>query len=132
MKSLGELRQEQENKISELNKKVGLFWAFSNKQFDENKTPLKEGEKYVSIGGGGYMPKGNVEEFLKGHKDIDKWYKAEVKNNKAEEKEIIYELYNHECFYTGDITTVVELFEGRYSEEKIRELYLKERKKERV
>lgn len=126
MKNIPELKQEREAKHSELFKKVGLFWAFSNEQFIENKTPLREGEKYVSIGAGGYLPKGNVDEFTKGMDEISEWYKSEIKKNKAEEKEIAYELHNHECFYTNDISAVVEMFEGVYTEKQIRLIYYKE------
>jgi hypothetical protein len=126
MKSIPELKEKEQAKLSELFKKVGLFFAFSNEQFTENKTPLKEGEKYVSIGAGGYLPKGNIEEFEKGMKEIKKWHKEEVKKNKAEDKEIIYELNNHECFYTNDLTDVLSLFKGTYSEERIKKLFYKE------
>jgi len=129
MKSLEELKQQEKNKHTELFHKVGLFWAFSNQQFQENKTPLKEGEKYVSIGAGGYLPKGNVDQFLKGMEDIKKWYNGEIKKNKSEEAEIIYELYNHECFYTNDISDVIEMFEGTYTREQIIKAYYKEMKK---
>ena len=50
MKTLIEIKKEYEEKRTEFFKDCGLFWAFSNKQFFENKTPLQEGEKYVSIG----------------------------------------------------------------------------------
>jgi hypothetical protein len=129
MKSVAELKEERQNKNSELFNKVGLFWAFSNEQFNTSKTPLKEGEKYVSIGAGGYLPKGNVDELLKGLEEIKKWYNGEIKKNKAEEAEIIYELHNHECFYTNDITDVVEMFKDTYSEDLIIKIYCKERKK---
>ena len=129
MKTVAELNQERQNKNSELFKNVGLFFAFSNEQFEKNKTPLKEGEKYVAIGAGGYLPKGNVEAFTKGLKEIEKWYKGEIKKNKAEEAEIAYELHNHECFYTNDITVVCELFEGTYTKEQILKVYYKELKK---
>lgn len=132
MKTIPELKKERENKNSELFKKVGLFFAFSNEQFDKNKTSLKEGEKYVSIGYGGYLPKSNVEEFSKGMKKIDTWYKGEIKKNKSEEKEIAYELYNHECFYTNDITDVVSMFDGTYTESQILKVFYKEAKKAKV
>ena len=132
MKTISELKNERENKNSELFDKVGLFFAFSNEQFQTNKTPLKEGEKYVSIGAGGYLPKGNVDAFLKGMEEIGKWYKGEVKSNKAEEKEIVYELHNHECFYTNDITDVVEMFAGTYTEEQITKIFYKELQKVNV
>ena len=56
MKNYPEIRQVAEVKRTELYTNCGLFFAFSNEQFTENKTPLKEGEKYVSIGAGGYLP----------------------------------------------------------------------------
>jgi hypothetical protein len=130
MKSISELKEERQAKNSELFEKVGLFFAFSDEQFQKNKTPLKDGEKYVAIGAGGYLPKGNVDEFLKGMEEINDWYKGEIKSNKAENKEIVYELNNHECFYTNDLTSVYELFEGVYTKEQIKSAYIKEIRKE--
>jgi hypothetical protein len=129
MKSISELQNIRQSKNSELFEKVGLFFAFSNEQFAKNKTPLKEGDKYVSIGAGGYLPKSNIGDFRNGLKEIEKWYRGEIKQNKSEKDEIIYELYNHECFYTGDIATVVELFAGTYTEGQINEIFLKEKLK---
>jgi hypothetical protein len=104
MKSVAELKEERQNKNSELFNKVGLFWAFSNEQFNTSKTPLKEGEKYVSIGAGGYLPKSQVDNFLKGMETISKWEKSEIKKQKdGKESHILYELQNYECFYTNHI-----------------------------
>jgi len=129
MKTVAELKEERQEKNSELFNKVGLFWAFSNEQFEEGKTPLKEGDKYVSIGMGGYLPKSNVEAFTSGLEEIKKWYNEEIKKNKAEKAEIIYELNNHECFYTHDISGVVSMFAGTYTEEEIIAVFVKELKK---
>ena len=112
---------------TELFEKCGVFFAFSDKQFDENKTPLKEGEKYVSIGGGGYMPKGSIKAFEEGMKAINSYGKQKVKKGNLQETEILYELQNHECFYTGDISDVVDLFEGTYTVKQIRDVYNKHR-----
>jgi hypothetical protein len=104
MKTIQEIKKEGQDKLTELFNECGVFFAFSNEQFQENKTPLKEGEKYVSMGAGGYLPKGNVQTYLDGHKAITKWEKAEIKAAKeGKEQHILYELQNHECFYTGDI-----------------------------
>jgi len=47
---------------------VGIFWAFSNEQFDEGKAkyPLEDGVKYQSIGAGGYFAGQHKEEFVTG------------------------------------------------------------------
>jgi len=130
MKTVTELKQEKQDRYNNLIHEVGMFFAFSNEQFEKNKTPLKEGEKYVSLGAGGYMPKGNVTQWLSGCKEIEKWYKTQVKASKNEEQEILYELRNHECFYTGDWTEAVTALPN-YTEEQIRVVYCKHCKKER-
>ena len=109
-------------------KECGLFFAFSEKQFAESKTPLQEGDKYVSIGGGGYLPKSNIERFTSGMEEIRKWKQSEIKRTKSEVKEIEYQLSNHECYYTGDISPVVDMFAGVYSKTMIRQIYAKNRK----
>jgi hypothetical protein len=121
------IKKEKQKMTTELFEKCGVFFAFSDKQFDENKTPLKEGEKYVSIGGGGYMPKGSIKAFEEGMKAINSYGKQKVKKSNLQETEILYELQNHECFYTGDISDVVDLFEGTYTVKQIRDVYNKYR-----
>jgi len=105
-----EIKHEEGERVGELSTRVGLFWAFSNEQFEKNKTPLQEGDKYVSIGAGGFVPRSQVDTFIQGMKDIETWKKEEVKKNKAEqERTILYELNNYECFYTGDIEPALEV-----------------------
>ena len=92
-----EIKHEEGEKLGELCHQVGLFWAFSNEQFKEGakSSPLDEGDKYVSIGAGGYLPKSKVDAWINGMKEIEAWKKSEVKKNKAEEA-ILYELSNYE------------------------------------
>ena len=123
----GEIKKEKEKMTTELFNKLGVFFAFSNEQFNQNKTPLKEGEKYVSIGAGGYIPKGNLDAFLEGMKSINQIGKNKVKENNLAETEILYELKNHESFYTGDYSDVVDMFKGTYTEKQIRDVYNKHR-----
>lgn len=116
--TISELNKERENRQSILFKKVGLFWAFSNEQFAKNKTPLKEGEKYVSIGAGGYMPKSGLPIFVAGMKEINHWFKEATKEEKIRKALIRYELNNHEATYTGEIEPTLDaLGEGFTPEE---------------
>lgn len=127
IRNIQDINKEREEKQTQLFKECGLFWAFSNQQFAENKTPLKEGEKYVSIGAGGYLPKGNVDLFLNGMKEQDKWYKAEIKANKgARRANIAYELANHEAYYTGDILPALEALGSDYSRKEVLKVFNKE------
>ena len=121
-----EIKKEVENKQTILFKECKLFWAFSNEQFVQNKTELQEGEKYVSIGGGGYMPKSSVEIFTKGMKEIEAWKKAEVKKNKdGQEEQILYELNNHEAFYTQDIEDTYQALGKQYTRKEIWKVFYK-------
>jgi hypothetical protein len=94
----------------------------------QNKTTLKEGEKYVSMGAGGYLPKTEVENYLNGSKAIDNWYKAEIKANKGARRALIaYELANHEAYYTGDIYETLNALPEGYTRKEVQKVYNEER-----
>ena len=107
------IKKQAQEKLTVLFNECGVFFAFSNEQFEENKTPLKDGEKYVSIGAGGYMPKSKVDDYITGSKLINKWEKAEIKKLKdGKELHILNELRNYECFYTCDIDDAAAVDSG--------------------
>ena len=111
-------------------KTCSVFFAFSNQQFQENKTPLQEGEKYVSIGAGGYCPKSKAKQLADGFEAIDKAYKDAIKGNKQREANILYELQNHEAFYTNSIEDTLEALGEDYTKEEVQNVYRKEYKKQ--
>lgn len=123
-----EIKAAREAKQSELFTACRLFFAFSNKQFEEGKTPKAEGEKYVHIGAGGYLPKSQVDNFINGMEALNKWERAEIKRHKQADEEIRFELANHECYYTGDPSTVIELLPN-YDPQRIINVFNTERKK---
>ena len=61
---------------SALIKELGVFFAFSNAQFEEgvaeNGHLKPEGTKWSSMGAGMYLPSVNVEEFMLRHKALHK------------------------------------------------------------
>lgn len=132
MKNLQELKKEKENKVSELIKETGMFFAFSNEQFNENKTPLQDGEKYVSLGAGCYLPKSKVNAYLNGSKEIDKWFKSEVKQNKLRKEHIIYELSNHEAWYTMEIEDTLTALGEDFTEDEVKKVFWSEYKNQSV
>jgi hypothetical protein len=123
MKTISEIKKEQEDKMSVLFKECGVFFAFSNSQFQENKTPLAEGDKYVSIGGGGYCPKSKAKTLLDGFDINEAWYKAEIKANKARKSHILYELDNHEAYYTHDIQSTLDALGEDYTREEVLKVF---------
>ena len=120
-----DLKVKKEQKYNELIDNCRVFFAFNNEQFKKGieKCELKEGEKVISIGNGGYMPKKNVENWIQGQKDIEIWFKNATKSMK--EDHILYELNNHECFYTGSIEDAKD--DLPYSEKMILDVFRKNR-----
>lgn len=129
MTILQELKQQKQAKYDALLTQCSVFFAFSNEQFNENKTPLQEGEKYVSLGAGGYMPKGKVNDYLAGSKEITKWFKDAVKGNKQRRENIVYELNNHEAFYTCEIEDTLNTLGSDYTADEVRKVFNEERRK---
>lgn len=95
-----------EQEQSDLFKRLGAFFAFSNEQFNEQK---KEETKYVSLKHGLICPIDNVDELLNGMKQIHKKAIERDLEENGKSKIIIRELYNHECFYTADYQELVPL-----------------------
>ena len=98
-----EFTKQCENRVTEIFNKNGVFWAFSKNQFEENKTPIAAGEKYIAIGGGGYMPSSKFEQLDKDFDSLHDW-KLELFQQVDTNEAILYELSNHEYCITYDIT----------------------------
>lgn len=97
MKYLQDYMNERQSALFE---ETGAFFAFSQKQFDEQKKP---GVKYVNCGMGMLCPKDSAKALFAG---LDAIYKASIQQDIEENglnRIIIRELNNHEAYYTGSI-----------------------------
>ena len=121
MKNFKDLKNEKQKRYNNAINDSGMFFAFSNEQFHKNKNPLKEGEKYVSIGGGGIISSGNLKQFNETTIAIEKWYTKAVREFKTDA--IKYELLNHECYYTGDIETALSALGKGFTRKQVYEVY---------
>ena len=107
--------------------KIGAFFAFSNKQFEEGRT---KGVNYVALGGGLLCPTGKAKELIDGLDDIyDKAIRQDVEENGAE-RIIEREYFNYECqiSYRQDevieaLEGYVEIFPGEFTKEKINQVF---------
>ena len=95
---------------------TGIFYAFSNKQFEEGmvKVGLEDTEEdrkqIASIGSGGFMLKSQGKAFQSMLNDFGKDMEA-MKANPAQLTEALnYELDNHEYCITVDPTDALECF----------------------
>jgi hypothetical protein len=117
------LRDYMEDRQTELFKKTGTFFAFSQKQFEEQR---KENVKYVNMGQGMLTPDEHYKEVFK---ELDKIYndsiKQDIKEN-GKDKIILRELHNHEAFYVGEIEdTIHKLEDYPFTEDDISHIYQK-------
>ena len=123
-----EIKKTQEKDVSELLSNHKIFFAFNEKQLIEGMESIgaKEKSELISIGSGGIALKTEAKAFLDAMDQLDKKHKKELKEAKeAKEQAILYELKNHETFYTGRIDEVVELFDGVYSKKQILKVFKK-------
>lgn len=103
----------------------GVFFAFSKEQFEEGKAkhPIQGDDKYVSFGYGGYILKSKKEALEKALEEINTNFRKVIQDNNFQDKEILYHLHNHECYYTGDIEDVVDNLNGIYTREEISKVF---------
>lgn len=119
MKYLSDYVQDEQTKLF---KRLWIFFAFGQNQFDEQK---KDGVEYVWLGIGWMCcPKENAKEFLEQHEKLIKaGIQQDIKENWIE-KIIERELINHEAYYTGDIEdTLNALSSYDVSYEQVKEVY---------
>ena len=107
---------------TELFKKTGTIFAFSDKQFEEQEV---KGKKYSALGSGMYTQKGNEKEVVETLEKIyNKAVNQDLKDN-GKDQVILRELLNHEAFYTGEIEQTIEALEGykEISEDDISQIF---------
>ena len=93
---------------TELFKKTGTIFAFSDKQFLEQK---KENTDYINLGSGMITPRPYRKEVLQGLREIHRKGMAQDLRENGKVGIIKRELNNHEAFYTNDPTQTIETLE---------------------
>jgi len=108
-----------------------VFWAFSKTQFEEGKKKigLLEGEKLVDIGAGGFMPLKYKDKYINGMEAIYLAFKDAMKDEKARKAHILYELNNHEAYYSMDISDTLDALGEDFTREEVAEVFNKNRSK---
>ena len=100
-----------QKKISKILEKQKVFFAFSGLQLVAGLKKINEKkENLTSIGGGGFLPKENLDTYLEEMLKVSGWFNNEVKKLNANSV-IRYELNNYECYYSGDITDAFKVLE---------------------
>jgi homoserine trans-succinylase len=127
--TLQEVQHAKQIAIDELFDNLGVFFAFSNQQFEESKTPLAEGDKYVQFANGSFVPKSNYEKLKNGFDAAKATMREQINANDLGEAEVLAELENQEAFYTGSIESTMEALGDDYSREFVKSVYFKNQNK---
>lgn len=99
------------NKIAE----IGVFWAFDKKQFDENKTPKNaEDNEFISLRAGGYIWKDNLKKLQDYDERGHQKEKQDFLNKIDKDTFILYELLNHEAYYTYELDDTLDALQWYY------------------
>ncbi|MDD2462432.1 MAG: hypothetical protein PHI97_00380 [Desulfobulbus sp.] len=102
-------RADLDKELATIHEKYGIFFAFSNKQYEEN---AKDGIKYINYGFGLFCPKSNIENFLADFgAAVEQFRKDDIAEN-GKKKVIWRELSNHECQISMDISNAVKALKG--------------------
>ena len=106
MKSLIDYTQ---SLMTDLFTETGAFFAFSEKQLNEQK---QEGVKYIATDSGLIAPKEHYQKLMSGLESIHNAGIAQDLLENGKNGVIRRELFNHETFYTNDISNCVEALDG--------------------
>ena len=94
------MNKELEQAQTEVFSKYGVFFAFSNEQYEKNAV---DGVKYISLGAGTICPQDKAEAFVDELCAVSKAAREKAVQEKGKKEIIWYELGNHETQITGDI-----------------------------
>ncbi len=124
MKYLSNYIEEAQTKVM---REQGGFWAFSDKQFEEQKAEDLNIEDYTHLFGGLLCPKDNAKKLLDElDKVVSEGIKQDIKEN-GKDNIIRRELANHEAYYTGSIESTKDALAGYgFTDEDILKIYKEE------
>lgn len=98
-----------QEKQTELFNELGVFFAFSNKQLEDQK---QAGVEYCTVlGTGDCVPKSKAKEFAERLSIIHREGREKELAEKGIDQIIEDSLVNHECFYTGEIDDALAALE---------------------
>lgn len=127
MKYLSDYTKDAQTEIFE---RLGVFFAFSATQLEEGLRKyahIATKDEYVGMGFGMCCPKKNAEAVTKELEAVNKaGIQKDIEEN-GKEGVITRELANYECFYTGNISEVIELMkEYGFTHDDVVQAYRKE------
>lgn len=116
-----------ERDVNKLMEDVGVFFAFSNEQFEQGIKKLgytleslkANNVKITDIGYGGFILSERVNDYIAGMRRIGEAFDEAMRDEKARRDYIAYELNNHEAYYTRSIDSTLEALGDSFTREEV-------------
>lgn len=105
MKTISQINREYRDKQTEMFNRYGVIFAFSDKQFEQQR---KQGMEYISAGCGMLVPQDNEDLVFAELEALRQRKGEEMRSNVPREQYIFDALNNYECFWTGDVDNALE------------------------
>jgi prefoldin subunit 5 len=114
-KSIPQIKEHYSKKTDLIFEEYGIFFAFSDKQFEER----KQNEAITSLGCGMFVPTKNADKAIKALQARTEEYNTLLASPEWRVKYIKYELSNHEAYYTGDIEDTLDALGSGFTYEEV-------------
>jgi hypothetical protein len=126
MQKYYDLQAEKQEKITQLFKDAGVFFAFDVEQFEKNKGILEPGDQWFQYNNGTYLPKSKLAFFDNGYDEIEIWFQNSLEEKGVRYAHIAYELANHEAYFSYSIDSTMDALGPEYREQEVEEVFKKE------
>lgn len=137
------VKEEYDKKYNEELEKTGIFWAFGQEQFEKYRTHKRKNQtnkdniykQYLAVSGGGYIHKKDKPKLDHFFNVIAPQLAKEFISKIDREEFILYELNNHECFYThrpSDAIPSIKYYYPDLTEEELGKVFNKHKNKKKI
>lgn len=111
--SIAQFKKEHQEQHAAMLKSLGIFFAFDEEQFQEQK---QDGVEYCCTDYGMIIPKHKMEEYKSKSREISDKYNKEIAQLFGLDKFIADTLENQETYYSGDLEEALEIVQNTFTE----------------
>lgn len=109
--SIAQIKKEHQEQHAAMLKSLGIFFAFDEEQFQEQK---QDGVEYCGTDYGMIIPKHKMEEYKTKSREISDKYNKEIVQLFGLDKFIADTLENQEAYYSGDLDEALEIVQATF------------------
>lgn len=128
MSILQDIQKKYSDGTSKLADDCEMFFAFTDKQFDDGLAKVRADNKerrLIKLGAGCFIPADKIDRYNDGIQDLKDTFANTLSHHNLHDDYIAYQLANHEAFYTYEIEDAWGAMIVPYTREKVLEVFNK-------